>query len=632
MVIALGILGEVAIILLGPDWQPALQKIRASAANPKGTPWEADADVGIQLAAWINIALLFLLAATTRWWASNAGVAKEIAPQPVQPPRWFWPAVLVAVLAAAVLRVPLASKSLWWDECWVMRQCSHGTWKPDRQQPEQWRFSPTTWKRCAFYYQKPTNHVPMSLLQKASLTAWRGIRGSSPDAFAELAARLPALGASLVAIAMAGCLLRRWGMPGAGVAAAWLLALHPWHLRYGVDARAYALVVPLCVAALLWITWIVQTRGQRWWPWLALALNQFLWLWAYPNAIVDVALLALATAFLLHRATSGRERIIGWLRLGLSHLFAAMLGLQMFLPNLLQARHWAGQEADAHVLDAPLLWSTLSQLMTGTVMAWPVAQTGGAGLPSMLTTGAAAWLPGLNPTWLVLTVLILVIAGLVAATGRRDASSGAIGGLCLLVVTVLLSGGLYAGITWLAGTYFYPRFVIAMLPAAILLVSLTAHLIWHEAKSPATRPLLLAGMALAGGIILPPALAQTRLLMQRPIEPLADVAEFVRLHAGADASPALVAGYGHGREALRVYVPHLIELESAAEIEALAARAQQENRRLIVVVGHPAFNRERLPEGFRLLDDRTRFEQISRFAGIEPDLVCDVYAPLQSAR
>ena len=150
------------------------------------------------------------------------------------------------------MRVPLASKSLWWDELWVIRQSSHGSWKVDEKAAEEGalKFSPTTWKRCAFYYQKPTNHVPMALWQKASLEVWRAVSGAPRSEFSDLAARVPALVLSGVTIFLVGWLLWVWGAGWVGaLGGAMLFAVHPMAIRYGVDARAYALVMPLAISA-----------------------------------------------------------------------------------------------------------------------------------------------------------------------------------------------------------------------------------------------------------------------------------------------------------------------------------------------------------------------------------------------
>ena len=253
---------EAALLLFGPqarDHLPAIQS--ALAANGKPEWWD-DAAMGLRYAAWINIGLLILLLVTSKWWTRpfSKSPISNLKSQ-ILNSRWFWPLAILAMLTCLGLRLPLASKSLWWDESWVMFQAVHGKWRPDSKQPGQLKFQPHDWKRCAFYYQKPTNHVPMSLAQKASLSVWRKLSGAGRGEFSDLAARTPALIASCAAVLLLALLLRSWGWPGAGAAAAFLLALHPWHVRYGVDARAYAFVVPLCIAGMFAVSRIWQSRG-----------------------------------------------------------------------------------------------------------------------------------------------------------------------------------------------------------------------------------------------------------------------------------------------------------------------------------------------------------------------------------
>ena len=238
---------EGALLLFGPqsrDHLPAIQS--ALAANGKPEWWD-DAAMGIRYAAWINLALLILLLLTSKHWTRPLSSSIEHPASSVQRPRWFWPLVILALLTCLGLRLPLASKSLWWDEAWVVQQVSHGKWRPDPKQVDGFKFMAHDWKRCAFYYQKPTNHAPMSLAQKASFNVWRMITGSPRTEFSDLAARAPALLTSCAAVILLALLLRSWGRPGAGVLAGLLLVVHPWYIRYGVDARAYALVVPLAI-------------------------------------------------------------------------------------------------------------------------------------------------------------------------------------------------------------------------------------------------------------------------------------------------------------------------------------------------------------------------------------------------
>jgi hypothetical protein len=107
-------------------------------------------------------------------------------------------------------------------------------------------------------------------------------------------------------------------------------------------------------------------------------------------------------------------------------------------------------------------------------------------------------------------------------------------------------------------------------------------------------------------------------LLKTSISPLRDVAQFVSNTARSGPEP-LVACYGLGREAMPVYYPEIVGLEVRAEIEALVNRAKSESRPFYLVQGYNAFNRARLPGGFEIMDDPSRFETVATFPGIESD-------------
>ena len=619
------ILAAVLVLVLGPDAAAARQELAAASAAGAQPSWEVDADTGIHLAAWINLGLLVLLLLTSRWWARPFEDGASRAPaSTIQPPRWFWPGVLATAVLCTGLRLPLASKSLWWDECWVVRQCSHGRWQPDKKTARQdgaqkeaqpaLKFSPTSWKRCAFYYQKPTNHAPMSLAQKASFSLWRGVTGAPKHEFSDLAARLPALLASAAAIVLLAALGRAWGRPGVGLLAALLLALHPWHIRHGVDARAYALVAPLCVSALLAGWRIAQSGGRRARDWVWLCLNQFVWLWAYPNALLDVLALFAALAALLWRAHSAAaDRFTALARLAVCHLMAAMLLLQMFLPCFMQARHWAGQEADKHLLDPALARETAALLMLGSTLRVEgepfTAPAPGGDSYDDEAADARLFLGPLVARVLWIPALLLALAGMWAM--RLELRSSV-----WLAWSLVISALLFAALTRLADSYFYPRFVFALTPLAMLGLAWNARLIGTLSTPAKTLfaaiPILAAFLTATAG--------ERRLLLTTPISPLRDVAEFVSKRATPERKP-LVACYGLGREALPVYYPETESAQSKAEIEALIARARTEQRELLLVQGYNGFNRARLADGFALMDDAAAFETLAVFPGIETDFI-----------
>lgn len=596
---------EVALLLFGPQAGDHLPGITAAEAEGKRPDWWDDAAMGVRYAAWINAGLLVLLTATSGIWTLPLPEIRD-GKSATGNPAWFWPLVVGAAALCIGLRLPLASKSLWWDEAWVIKEAGHGKWLPDKKHEGSLRFMAHDWKRCAWYYQKPTNHPPMSLLQKASISAWQKITGSKRSEFSDLAARVPALLASMAAVILLACLLRAWGRPGAGVCAAFVLALHPWHVRYGVDARAYALVVPLCVSGMLAVTRLAETGGRQWWPWAWWGATEFLWLWAFPNAVLDVAALNLVAAVLLwkgHAARRDRRTVL--LRLVATNVFAAILFIQMFLPNLMQARRWAGQEADKHVFDLHLASETLSWLFFGHP-SW-VAAVGDVEGTLRKAGIAGPFGSVLSPILLIVPVLLLLaiaMDGLFVARRRP--------GIGMLVLSSLAVSSLaFCAVTRGFQSYFYPRFAIALLPVFIAAICLLT--------AGSRRPKLASGILVTA--ILVGFAAPLSSLLSLPIAPLHDVARFVQNDSAGKGAPPIVSCYGLGREVMPAYEPLCVPLENRADVAAVMDRAKGGHRGLFVIYGYSGFNRAMLPDGFALLDDKSLFEEVTAFAGIEPDFL-----------
>ncbi|QIF05431.1 hypothetical protein [Roseimicrobium sp. ORNL1] len=617
---------EGALLLFGPQTKDHLPAIQEALAAKEKPDWDDDASMGIRYAAWINLALLLVLLGTAQWWAkpftnlkSQISNFKSAGNQ-----RWFWPLVLLAIITCVALRIPLASKSLWWDESWVVLQVSHGKWRPDTKKPGQLKFTSHDWKRCAFYYQKPTNHVPMSLAQKTSFTLWRAVTDAKPGAFSDLAARIPALLASAAAVLLLALLMRQWGFPGAGVVAAFVLALHPWHIRYGVDARAYALVVPLCIAGMFAVTRIFQTRGFAVLPWVAWGAIEFVWLWAYPNAVVDVLVLNLLLAYGVQRYNDMPWQTL--VRLAVTNAFAAMAFIQMFLPNFMQATRWAGNETVSQPLTKALFDSTLSQLVLGVELAWP---------PTVEAAGLVSSTPGIGISsfrgamWVLLAILVLL-----PIARHRFAPKGS-GGPWWVLSNLFFSTSLFMLIVSSTGSYFYPRFIIAVLPCLIAIVCLLmAEAIWKsEPKGlpswlPQVRRWVAVPLALALIIqVFPFWKAQATLLATRPYAPLRDVSDYVaeRQALRKDGKQYLVVCYGHGHETLPIYLPTVASAVSRAELEKYINQARTEQRGLLVLQGHTGHNRGLIPDGFELLDDKNVFTQVNSFAGIDPEFYYRVF-------
>ena len=107
------IVAEAALWFFGPQPKDHLPDIAAATAAGKRPDWWDDAAMGVHYAAAINAGLLVLLLASTKFWSRDA--RQPNPPTAIRNPKYFWPLIIAASLLCLGLRLPLASKSLWWD-------------------------------------------------------------------------------------------------------------------------------------------------------------------------------------------------------------------------------------------------------------------------------------------------------------------------------------------------------------------------------------------------------------------------------------------------------------------------------------------------------------------------------------
>lgn len=285
-------------------------------------PWKVFAEAGDKMrvvdyvvaytwiAAAINVVILAFLALICPWWA------RAPQPQPAQgvepigaSPRWFWPAVLPAMLVCAVIAVPLLSQSLWDDEEASLRFAVLGHYKRDAETGKLF-FREVRWRNTFFHYDTPNNHILHNALARVTNSIWRAIARPEGLQFTEWALRIPAFLAGMATLIVIALLLRDMGMPLAGVFASWFLALHPWFAKYCAEARAYSMVMLLvCLALLFWRRALI---AGRWRDWGLFAACQALTLWTWPGALFFYVLLNLATVMvvLLKRKTAAPPRSV----------------------------------------------------------------------------------------------------------------------------------------------------------------------------------------------------------------------------------------------------------------------------------------------------------------------------------
>ena len=230
--------------------------------------------------------------------------------------------------ACALLGFPRLSQSLWADEEYCVRRCVLGGYRVQEDGTVELKKLP--WKSTLWNY-TTTNHIFQSILARLSHSAWRTLARPTGLQFSEAAVRLPSYLAGILAVGALGLLAARFGLAWEGALAAWLIAIHPWHMRFTTEARGYGLVALLIPVSILLALYALNRGGWRWW--IALAMADFALLYTWPPALFTILILNLCIAVSLlteKRSSPGCDILIfRWLVTGTC---AGVVFLQLFLP------------------------------------------------------------------------------------------------------------------------------------------------------------------------------------------------------------------------------------------------------------------------------------------------------------
>jgi hypothetical protein len=617
VVLILLALGEIGLLCYGPDGMAARAAVQAALAAGERPHWEDLVDMGLLYAGWINLGILVLLMLTRCWWMR--ALPGRMEAEPLDAPRagrwrWWWVLLAVGGFAMYYAENSFAKKGLWWDEIWALKQASHGQWKEDKKNPGELVFAPTSWKRCAFYYPKPTNHAPQSLLQKATLLGWQKLSGAEPYEFKEIIVRLPSLIASGVAVVL---MLRLVGVMGGIFTMGLLLALHPWHLRYGVDARAYPLIVPLVLASLLAAQGVIRGQGRSVLAWVGLTLSLALWVYSFMPAWAAIGLMFWVLAFFLWRGEEQwRDKLTVLLRLGVAYGFVLMFWVQLYLPNFVQIKHWYEPGDTPHLVNNSVLASTNANLLFGMEWERPEADTVEAeGLTSVAQVAGS----DVAANGLIAFAALLTVVGFGVACKRAPV-------VAALMAAVVLGVWIYMGVTKIAGTNFYPRFAMPLLPVTVLCWTMIPLVFGHA--------LMRGGMAVVLAFsFISMTSEQREVLRTVPYKPLKEVAAYLNDYPeqAETGNRPMVLGFGLGREALVAYYPQMISTSDVEVLRQTMQRCRDSNHELLVVKGYPFFNRVIVSEGSEMLTDLGEFEELKGWLGLESNFYFRVYRMLKSS-
>jgi hypothetical protein len=546
---------------------------------------------------------LFLL---SPWWSGAPPPDLPAAPRPPAP-RWFWPLTLGAVVACGALAAPALDHSLWDDENESLTYYSLGRFQAD-EKTSRLRFKDLHWRRTVFCYDTPNNHVFHNILSRTSNNLWRAAARPRGLPFNHVALRLPALLAALGAVAALALLLRQFGYPAAGVAAAWFLALHPWFTEHAAAARGYTLVMLLLVLGVM--AWRQALRSGSWLWWSAFAAAQFLALWTYLGSFFVFAALNLAAAVLIltrhapSPAVTVRTQLSRWFCV--NSVVAAGL-LPLLLPLVAQLREYTSKN---HGFFLGAEWvKDVGWFFVGGAP-WDRGSASGSGYQDMQLVVQSLGTPA---PWITAgLVAFFLIVGLWRFAARDRLS-------CALAASLLAAPilqFLYA--TWSTLHMWYWYVIYAMPFVAMFwgmgLAGVTA---WFA------RVLHRPWLAPAAGVSILAAFA----FLNHPVHawqlvhsktPLRESVQATRPYPGDHRAAA-------NRRILTLaltapvcsYDPYLLRVRSAAEIVLLCRQADHQGRPLSANLGHPHEIQTYHQREFALLQDRRLFGRTETFRGAE---------------
>ena len=549
-------------------------------------------------AALFNLVPLGGLAVTARFWMRPLTQELDMGNREAHlaASRWFWPLVGLAMLGCAALNAPRLGHGLWDDEEYTLRRIILGSYRVDSEGTAKLKEVP--WAHTFWYYGKPNNHFLNSIAGRLSNSFWRAVARPEGLQFSEVALRLPAFFAGVLSVGVWALLLRVLGFPAAGVLAAWLIMLHPWHMRFVPELRGYAFVFLFLPLACLLAIRAWQNGGWRWWT--AYGAAQFCLFYSWPGAVLSLAVLNMGLLVLMGTSPDGNRftLIARWL---VATTLAGMTALQLFLPCV---RQLAGHmdDWDAKGLGWPWVHNVVSRLLTG--MPWKLP---GGTLPQ--TSEMLAQDPLLLGSFAA-GLLVVIVAGVM-----RCFAAGSAGRVVALVL--LVPGPATYLFARLKDTYLFEWYLVFMVPGLMAICALGIYALLAALASRHRMIAVGCAILLLGAFAISTHRARTRLITG-PIQFTRDSVLAIRPtlnpHDPRNRGIVTVATLATPE----IYDPNIRRVKSGAELIKLLQEADQSGSSLFINQGYSNVLASETPSLAALIARPEVFERIAVFPGIEP--------------
>lgn len=550
------------------------------------------------------LAAITTLAILTPWWTRRIEGKTENQKSKIGTPRWFWPLVLVAMALTAGFSYPRLAFSLWDDEELCARHSLVGKFRFS-DKDGQIGYPGLKWEDTFFGYVTPNNHVLFSIASRLCSEAAEAVGPKTELRFQEPVLRFPAYVFGILSIAALAWFLKEMGFAGAGVVAAFLLALHPWHVRYASEARGYSLI--LLLVPLLYAFWQRAVLEGEWKWWAAWAAAQFALIYTYPGILFLLVVLNVLSLPALALARNAAEPFAAQSgRWFFANSCAALLAILLMLPLIPQARNYFNNEAAREIL---LGWSwvrsTLSYMLAG--VPW-------AGADEYIALGHLNFRhPHLLLAFVACT-LALLAAGTVAFVRRSLLHTG----IAIVIFATPLLTFMFSRVRKML---IYESYMIYALPGLVALTAVGIATVSHlAARLPAGR--LVAPVAGACMILLYAAVTWDfrSWIVSHPLQQFRESVLVCR--PVLDPLDSRQTGILTGSFCIPPYLydPHVNRLDSVDQLVALMGEADQSGKPLYINIGMPWAAREYRPKLWQLFSDDRLFGDRHELLGFDAGL------------
>ena len=496
-----------------------------------------------------------------------------------------------ALAVGAWERWPKLHHSLWNDEEYAVRRFAHGAW--EQEKGGTWKFEPVTWVDTLFESRNGNNHTLNSLTMRVSLEAWRAITGAPREAFSEYVVRLSSYIAALITLFMIFLLGKELGSPLSGLAGAWLLALHPWHVRYSAEARGYSMMMCFLCLSLYGLLRALRTNKLRWW--LLFGLGEAAYLLSFPGALMIAGVVNVIVLIELMRQR-------GWPKLATliaMNLLGATVVLQLMLPNIPQMLIFLKEPQPNYVTD---VWQWYRDLGSVLVVGWPYENF----FPD--THRGTDWLHEgqyffFSSRLTSVALLLLAGAALIVAFMKGVAAR-------LVIIAPVVAAAITCAVNVHPGAPMTVWYLIFLLIPAVLALPMLIEQVAGTVRWKWTGTLLVSWMVLRYGTATSHARATVREVDRQPVR---QAVGLIR----SQSPDAMTATFGVSDRQSAIYDPRVRLLGNGADLDQVIADSRAAGKPLYVFYCSDEHSKPRVPDVYARVVQSGEFERVGVLPGSE---------------